>query len=1266
MSHNSSEDPISEQPVSGLAYDSEQETERESDTKYVDTDASGVIVADAAERLDRNTQLSFPIVGIGGSAGGLEAYIELFEHLPENTGMAFVVISHLPPDQRSHLPEIIARHTKMPAVSIQNGMRPEPNNIYLIPSNVQVSLQEGAFLLETRSADGPFRPIDVFFRSLAVAQKNLAIGIVLSGMDADGSLGLKSIKAEGGIIIVQAPESARFPEMPRSSLSADHVDMVLSPDQIGFQLPQLAQKSRTVTFQRLERGQPAPDEDKHLARILRQLKGVSGVDFRLYKPSTIRRRIARRMLMHRMDTLADYAILLQGDSKELRDLQEDILINVTQFFRDPDVFEALKHVVFRRILEDRPPEQQIRFWVPGCSSGEEVYTLAMALLEFLTGVPVEPQIQIFGTDASEPSIQKARAGFFPESIRHEVSPERLRRFFIKTEKGFQIAKRIRDMCIFARQNLCNDPPFSRLDLVSCRNVLIYFDSELQKQVVPTFNYALRPEGFLLLGSAESIRNYTDLFALVDRKHKIYAKVSGSATSTLREIAPRVFLDHRDLDAQNLAPITQWNDTELQRAADRIVLSRYGPPGIIVNEHLEILQSRGRTSQFLELAQGAASLQLNRMLRESIASQVIAAVRSCIQRDLPLQVDSLKLQDGDEADQFTLEVLPVHGMAGRPRCYLLLFISNQSLLNAAPLPVRPIAGPETSEEDLDRLVAQLQQDLSSSRVYLQSLLEERDAKNQELVSANEEIQSANEELQSTNEELETTKEELQSSNEELQTVNDELQNRNAVLSQATNDLQNLLNSVNLPVLMLSNNFNIRHFTPQMQRLMSLRNTDIGRPFADIRINLNIENLEHIFADVLETLTPREMEVQDREGYWYLLRVRPYRTAENRIEGVVVALVDIDQLRRSQKDLLEARDFARSIIDNIPVPLVVIDSDFRIRVSNEAFHLLAGSSGNSLERRSLLDLALVLWGLDQPLPSLLTRLHANSHEQTSFEFEHKTTHEIPKVFLIRGRALLPDGQQFLLLTFEDITSHKEVERLLEAESRQLACAVETTTKELERSREDLRALAGDLLSRQEQERRRLARELHDDVSQRLAAVNMLGEEALAAIASDQQTARQKLQQGLSQIGQLSDDIRTLSHRLHPSILEHLGLATALHSLIEEFGEREEMIITFSAGNVPENLPLEIATAFYRIVQEALRNVAKHAGKTHVKVTLARNASAIVLQVQDFGKGFNPEQQPAGLGLISMRERARLIGAAIRISSRIGEGTSLTLEVPLPPGS
>ncbi len=1220
----------------------------------------GEILSEESDETERPPALPYLLAAVGASAGGVEAYIQFVGALAPDSGIAYVLIPHLLPSRKSHMVDILARHTQIPVLTIEDGMTPRPNQISIVPAGAQVAIKGGVFRLEPRQPDGN-RVIDHFFRSLATDQRTHAIGVVLSGTDSDGALGLKAIKGEGGISLVQRPETAGFPEMPRTSISADHVDKILSPVELAGELAELGRQFRKPIVRNLDGSLPPVGEEQAFARILNLLRGVSGIDFRLYKPTTIRRRIARRMLLHRFETLTEYVGFIQGNPKELRELQEDALINVTRFFRDAAVFDTLKESILPRLFEDREPEQQVRVWVAGCSTGEEVYSIAISLLEYLTGQPFEPPIQIFGTDASDLNIQKARMGIFPESIAGEVSTERLRRFFVKVDKGFQVSKRVRDLCIFARQNLSYDPPFSKMDLISCRNVLIYLGTELQRQILPTFHYALRQNGFLLLGTSETIREFTELFQQIDRKHKFFAKVGTSHSRAAMSVTPRLFLQDTPAPSSQPGLSQNWGDIELQRAADRIVLARYGPPGVIVDEKLEILQSRGHTAAFMEMPQGSVTLQLTRMLRDSISSSVTQVVRHAIEQDIPVRMEGLHLAGSESEQEVVLEVLPIHTTVPRSRCFLVLFVPANRALTSAPLPAEaPALSTEGREQD--QTVERLRQDLASTKLYLQTLLDERDAKNQELVSANEEIQSANEEMQSTNEELETTKEELQSSNEELQTVNDELQQRNATLTQTTNDLSNLLNSVNLPVLMLSNELHIRHFTPPTQRLMNLRVPDIGRPFSEIRFNLNTEDLAPLFSDVLETLAPREIEVQDHEGKWYLLRVRPYRTTDNKIEGVVVVLVDIDQLRRSQQELRGARDFARSVIESVPLPLVVVDRELRIRSVNDAFRTLVNAGREDLERRSFIDLALAHWGLDEPLRSRLQTLQESKKAAHEFEFEYRTPDETPRTFNIRARLLPPDGEVFILITIEDITPHKEVERLLGLERERLTSEVALTARELGRTQDELRALTASLFTSQEDERRRVARELHDDVAQRFAMLEIESEKLTAEAGVSPEKVRELTESLRAGIAAASDEVRRIAHALHPSALEDLGITPALRALVENFRGNEQMMVTFSADGAPAPLPIDVATGVYRIAQEALRNANKHAGRAHVKVLLRGTPSGIRLQVTDSGEGFDPHAPRTGLGLISMEERARLMGGTLKVESKMGEGTRITVDVPV----
>jgi two-component system CheB/CheR fusion protein len=1205
----------------------------------------------------QSAALPYPVVGIGASAGGLQAFRELLENLPEKTGMAYVFVSHLASDKPSYLCDILARHTLMPVQIIEEGIRPEPDQVYILQPGQIALLGHGAFRTIRRDVGERIHfPIDGFFRSLGLDQKNYSIGVVLSGADSDGTLGLLAVKGEGGLAMVQSPETAEQRGMPLSSIEMDHVDFVGSPAEIGAELARLAHLFLLPQIRSLEDGRSVPNQEPSLQRIFQILRNVTGLDLRQYKQETILRRIGRRMVVRRIDSLPDYARFLQLRPEEVRILHEDALINVTRFFRDPEFWHSITTLVLPAFLQNRSPEKAIRVWCAGCATGEEAYSLAITILEYLTVNGMDTTVQIFGTDASENAIEIARTAIFPESLIGEISPERLRRFFIKVDRGYQVSKRVRDCCIFARQNLASDPPFSHIDFLSCRNVLIYFNQELQKQIITTFHYSLEPDGYLFLGMSESLRDYGDFFSAVDRKNKAYTKIGDVSSGAHRFANPLAInllpSSMRGMEYQS-TPAEGWSEVELQRAADRIVLARYAPPGLIVDDSLKVLQARGQTTPYVELSPGAVSWNLSRVLRSEIAAEVKAAVERAIRENIPVSITSAVPIKDDGHLPLQVEVLPITSASARSRCFLVLF-SNAQRISAARI-TEQIVAPDFVEEGSNKIVAQLRQDLNATRFHLQSLIEERDARNQELVSANEEIQSANEELQSTNEELETTKEELQSANEELQTVNEELQQRNATLTQTGNDLTNLLNSVNMPLLMLTEDLKIRQFTPPMERLLNIRAADVGRPISEIRLQLSVEDIEPILMQVLDTLGTREIEVQDRENRWHLLRIRPYRTAENKIDGLVVLLVDIDQLRSSQQELSNARDFASSVVQSVPVPVVVLELDCSIRTVNKAFRDLTRMKESELTGRSLPDLVGHLWGID----GFKSHLEQLSHAEpgTLLAFEHQSVTSQPKTLSIKGQALPIDGDRALLLTMEDITQRRETEELVNQKQEELQNEVEVKNLTLTRTQEQLRELTAHLLTMQEEERQRVARELHDDISQRLSLLEIL-------CAKAEQTDNKELPAIRKEVEALNTDVRRISHRLHPAILNDLGISAALQSLVEDFREKEQMPATYSELDIPQNLPTSTVTALYRITQEALRNVSKHAGETHVKVSVEATDGGIRLQIRDFGNGFDQDTDYPirGLGLVSMEERARIAGGTFSAASSLGNGTNILVEIPL----
>ncbi|MBV8115131.1 MAG: PAS domain-containing protein [Silvibacterium sp.] len=837
----------------------------------------------------------FPIVGIGASAGGLEAFTAFLHALSPNLGMAFVFVPHLDPSRESAFGQILARETSMPVRTVINDLQVERNNVYVIPPNRDLTMTEGKLRLSKREEPrSPNTTIDHFFRSLATDQGSNAIGVVLSGTASDGTIGLTAIKGEGGITFAQELGSAKYEGMPASAIAAECVDFVLPPDGIAAELARISQHPY-VTGSPIETGDGADSgTDVYMNQVFRLLRRATKVDFSEYKPPTIGRRIQRRMALHKIEKLGDYVNLLHRDRAEVNALYQDLLINVTSFFRNPEAFDTLKQIVYPAILQSRNPSSPIRIWVPGCSTGEETYSHAISLVEFLGEERTEVPIQIFGTDLSETAIQRARAGVYKESVEADVSSVRLRRFFHKSDGGYQISKTIRDLCIFSTQNVFSDPPFSRMDLVSCRNVMIYLSQSLQKRVIPIFHYALNPTGFLMIGSTEGLLGAgSELFEMADKKQKIYRKKLVSTPVTfgfsIGNAGPEAD------GSESPAPPSKPPDTtkapiELQREAERLLLARYTPPAVVINDQLEILQSRGRTGQFLELPTGKASLNLLKMARSGLLYELQNAIEEARKSGVESKRENVRVEANGSSKQVTVRVIPFRTPVHEQHSFLIVFETPLHESDASPgaVLVRPLT--EAQQSETDKQIAQLKQELAATKEYLQSIIETQEATNEELQSANEEIQSGNEELQSTNEELQTSKEELESANEELHTVNEEMEHRNELLTQLNNDLTNLLNSVNLPMVMVGADLSVRRFTPQASSMLGLMASDVGRPIPRLKLKIDVANLEQMMLDVIQEVHPKQSQVQDHGGNWCSLRITPYRTLDNRIDGVVLTVVD----------------------------------------------------------------------------------------------------------------------------------------------------------------------------------------------------------------------------------------------------------------------------------------------------------------------------------------------------------------------------------------
>jgi two-component system, chemotaxis family, CheB/CheR fusion protein len=873
--------------------------------------ASGGAVAE-------DPDLDFFVVGVGASAGGLEALAALVRNIPPDT-MSFVVIQHLSPNRESMLAELLARQSNIRVETAADGMRVERNRIYVIPPNANLSVSRGVLHLhKLESGRGPRLPVDHFFRSLAEDQGVRAIGVVLSGTGTDGTLGLQAIKAAGGVTFVQDPSSARYDGMPSSALESGSADFCLEPKAIAEELLRVSEHPYLAR----ERQQGTDGLREQLGRVFALLRTASRHDLSQYKTSTIERRIERRMALVHVEKLEDYLTLLASNREELALLYKDLLIGVTSFFRDGEPFETLKARALPRIVEGLGPGAPVRVWVPGCSTGEEAYSLAIILLELLGERARDHRVQIFGTDVDPSAIERARRGVFPPNIALDVSPERLSRFFAKHDGNYQVSRRVRDVVVFSTHNVIRDAPFSRLDLVSCRNLLIYLQAPLQKRVLRVLHYALNPSGFLLLGTSETVGDSADLFSLVDRKSKLFLKKHVAFAAAPPEPGFPGALSSSS-SATPFQPPTVRPAVNLTALADRKILELFGPPGVVINENLEILQFRGRTGPYLEPAPGAATLQILRLARPELNLELHRTIHRAIGEDKRVS-GQVRVGAVDKPAIVTIDVLPIVEPESKTRCFLVLFQESQVREH------RALAAPPPEDEGR---VQELTRELLMTKEYLQSTIEELESTNEEHKSANEELQSANEELQSTNEELETSKEELQSSNEELTTVNDELQTRMQELSTSNDDLHNLLTGVDSAVVIAGNDLRIRRFTVAAEKVLNLVASDLGRRIGFLNPFFRNRNLDEIAAEVMAKVTPHEEELQSADGRWFSLRIAPYLTLERAVMGAVVVLADVDTRRRAAELLESVNGYADRFLRPIQNPLLILDGTCRVVWANE---------------------------------------------------------------------------------------------------------------------------------------------------------------------------------------------------------------------------------------------------------------------------------------------------------------------------------------------
>ncbi|MEI7831908.1 MAG: CheR family methyltransferase [bacterium] len=964
-----------------------------------------------------NSTNDFPIVGIGASAGGLASFEAFFRNMPADSesGMAFILVQHLAPSHESLLGELIRRYTTMPVYDIKDGMAIERNSVYIITPDTDLSIFHGRLhLLQQSTPSGIPLPIDHFFKSLAQEKREAAIFILFSGAGSDGTLGVRAAKEMGGMVMAQSPETAEYASLPQSAIATGLVDYVLPPENMPAQLLAYIQHSTTLSMP--EDGTAPPDEA--LQKILLLLRAHTGHDFSGYKQNTILRRIERRIVIHQLDNLADYARYLQQTPQEATILFRELLIGVTQFFRDPDAFAVLKTQVVPQLFEGKSARDSVRVWVPGCSTGEEAYTLAILLQEYATEKHPAVKVQLFATDIDATAIEIARGGIYPVNIVSDVPVAYLGRYFIQEEKGYRLQKAIRDMVVFAEQDLILDPPFSHMDLISCRNLLIYLNGDVQKALLPLFHYALNAEGYLFLGSSETIGEFTDLFSTSQRKWKIYKrKVAVTPSRQIPTLHPLLTGINR-MHTSSSQQVRPEEQKSLRGIVEQSLLEHYAPPSVLINEAEEVLYIHGSIGRYLEPASGEANLNIIRMARPGLRLELATAVRKAIAQKRTVDIKGLRMQANEQVQTLNLSVIPV-SLGKSTGLYLVLFFDVPTVL---VIPEGTTGHMVTA--DMEQHIAELERGLRTRDEYLATHVEE-------LTTANEELQSANEELQSTNEEMDTSREELQSVNEELSTVNAELQKKIEELSQANDDMNNLLAGTDVGTVFIDRELRIKRFTPAATMIVNLIPTDIGRPIAHLATNLRHYN--SLLADarqVFETLLPSEVEVQSTDGKWYLMRILPYRTRKNVVDGVVLTFVDITSLRAMQEQVRDAQlaeqvhAFAESIVETVREPLLVLDGDLHVISVNDAFIRIFKVKREETVGNLLYELGNGQWNIPV-LHKLLEEVLPKHTTIRDYEVTHTFEHIGSQVMLLNARELRQDKKQprMILLAIDvDIAANK----------------------------------------------------------------------------------------------------------------------------------------------------------------------------------------------------------------------------------------------------
>jgi two-component system, chemotaxis family, CheB/CheR fusion protein len=1221
---------------------------------------------------------SMSVVAIGGSAGSLDSLRKFFSSLPADTGMAFVVVMHLPPEHESSLAEILQRDASIPVVQVTDPVKAEPDHAYVVPPGKQLAIEDGKLLpFEMSRRKGLHVTVDLLFRALAQAYGPCATAIVLSGGDGDGAMGLKRVKELGGLTIAQDPHEAIVDSMPRAAIATGMVDWILPVADIPARLIEFQESGRRIQLppekENVVEVRNEEKDERALRDVLSFLNARTGHDFSVYKRATVLRRIGRRMQCNGTENMGAYLLFLRSHPGETGALLQDLLISVTNFFRDQEAFLALESLL-PALFKGKGPGDQIRVWVPACATGEEAYSIAILLTEYAEKFPEPPQIQVFATDLDRRAIESAREGRFPHTIVADVSEERLHRFFAEERGSYRVRRSIREVILFAVHDLLMDSPFSRLDLVCCRNLLIYLSREAQARVFDTFHFALRPGGHLFIGSSESAEEAASLFAPVDSIHRIYARrtvqrVSLSVPSRFPPLAcmqqgslpeglpmlPEGALNPNDTGSGGRAETVSrntWGDLHLK------LLECLGPPSLVISSDFHDIVHLSKTAaRFLKFAAGEPSMNLLRVIHPSLRAELRAALFQAARSELPVTTPEVTLEIEGKSRQLSMSIRSVDEVA--PTFLLITFLERD------PDALTPVPAPEDAVVREEGVILHLEKELDHVKHTLRDTVERYEASTEELKASNEELQAMNEELRSATEELETGREELQSINEEITSVNQELKCKVDELSRANSDLQNLMASTNIATIFLDRDLRIKRFTPSSTGLFNLIRSDVGRPLSDLTTSLEYPDITDDAASVLSRLSPVEREVRDTNGRWFLARMLPYRTAEDQIAGIVITCVDITARKAAE----ENERWLSNIVESSNDAIISFTMDGTIVSWNRGAERIFGYKSDEIIGRSQAILA-----PEERQDEKRVILERLQRGETIDQFETIRVRNDGQLIDVSLTASVMVDESGVIIgataIAQDITARKAAVEGLRLAKNELEERVAQRTSELRRRAGQLAFMASELTLTEQRERKRMAHVLHDQLQQLLVAAKMR-----IAWTENMDPGARKLEIGklVALLDEALDNSRSLAVELSPPILNE-GLGRALQWLCCGWmGEKHQLKVHCDIDSTLDTSHEDMRVLVFLAVKELLFNVVKHANVMEAFVeVVAHDSRTLRVSVKDQGVGICPPGDVkisgpcSGFGLVGLRERLELLGGSFEIHSKPNQGVEATILAPRKPNS